>query len=630
MRVSLSWLKDFLHTTASVDDLAAAFVRLGHEVEELSTAGGVPAGVLVGKVQACKPHPDADRLRVCQVDLGSGDLQQIVCGAPNVREGLTVAVATPGATLPGDFTIKKSKIRGETSNGMICSVKELGLGTDADGIWELDTPAAPGTPVAEIAGEGDTVFDLSITPNRGDALSIIGLARDLAAGGMGQFTDAWLTGFNDHSKHHHGDAHFTPQLNTSACRYFCGVSVRGINAAAPSPKWLTSRLEAAGLRTINAPVDVGNYVMLTLGQPLHCYDAAKIQGHIAATEATGGETLAGLDGLDHTLNKGELVIVDKTGVLGLAGIVGGVASSVTTATTEVFVEGAQFDRSCIARAGQAHQIFTDARHRFERGIDPSKTLQATLLAAYLIADICGGKVSHPAHTGELLPKPVTLDFDPAIVLSFGGVDLPASRTKLLLEALGYTVAEDKAGTFKLTVPPHLTATSTPEDVVEDVLRLNGYDAIPALLPGANLNPLPEVDGGRKLVRFARRHFATRGYLEALNYSFISAKAAKAFGGGAAMMAVTNPIDADTMSTMRPSLLPGLLLAAQKNVARGEEAVALAEAGSIFLPQADPRWQTEHTEQATAAGVRLGASPARHWLPPINSVICWFLSIKNST
>lgn len=614
MRLTLNWLKDYLKTEATAADIAAVFNRIGHEVEAIETTGYNFENVVVGKVLKTEKHPNADKLNVCTVDVGDKTPKQIVCGAPNVRAGLTVAVALVGAVLPNEFKIKKSTIREVDSDGMICSLRELGLGNEHQGIWEMATDAKIGTPLNDVLPKADTIFELGITPNRGDALSILGLARDLAAAGIGAFDETWQRQFADHSKHTHADAAFTPEIKTDGCTFFCGLSVRNIDNTTPSPSWLTERLEAAGLRPINAAVDVSQYVMLTLGQPLHHYDGDKIKGRIIATEAKGGETLNGLDGAEHTLNKGDLIIADDNGVLGLAGIVGGEQTSATEATTHIYVEAAQFVPERIARTGQAHQIHSDARYRFERGIDPSKTLVAALLSAHLLQSICGGEVSHVAKTGTQMAKAKTINFDPAFVKSFGGLGLPPQKSREILELLGFLVAE-KAGMFTVTVPPHLTTHETPEDLVEDILRIFGYDHVPTVLPTLNLNPVLDAAPTRSIEIFARRHLASIGYFEGDSYRFISEKAAKLFGGGDASLKLLNPIDAATLSTMRPSILPCLLSAAERNKNRGEQAIRLAEVGMTFSPTPDKTQNLDHTETLRCAGLLVGdITPRNPHLP----------------
>lgn len=609
MRVTYNWLKDFLKTEATAAEIADAFNRIGHEVEAVEETGNGFDNVVVGDVLATKSHPNADKLNLCTVNVGEDETRQIVCGAPNVREGLKVAVALEGAVLPGDFKIKKSKIRGETSRGMICSVKELGLGEEADGIWEMDTNAEAGTPLVDTLPDSDTIFDLGITPNRGDALSVLGLARDLAAGGVGEYDERWLENLHDKKANGHGDAAFSPEIKTADCSFFSGVSVRGIDNTVPTPDYIRQRLEAAGLRPINAAVDISQYVMLTLGQPLHFYDAEKLKDFIAVDHARGGEKLEALDENTYILNKDDLVITDGSGVIGLAGIVGGVSTAAETDTAHVYIEAAQFNRSRIARTGQALQVNSDARYRFERGIDRSKTLMAGMVAAYLLQEVCGGEVSHVAKTGEQMPEPTHIAFDPSLVQTVGGLDMSADECKSILERLGFTVKGSK--TYDVTVPPHLTMHEGPEDLIEDILRIKGYDHVPAVLPALDAQHITDAAPEGQVQGLARRHLAAQGFNEANTYSFISHKAAQLFGGGDESLKLTNPIDAEGMSHMRPSLLPGLMAAAARNHSRGEQHIALGEVGTTFFPEPDNKRGLDHTETLKVAGVRMGEQHPRN-------------------
>ena len=609
MRITYKWLKDFLKTEATPNQIADAFNRLGHEVEAIESTGYAYNNVVVGHVLETKKHPNADKLNICQVKVAEGDERQIICGAANVRAGITVAVALEGAVLPGDFKIKKSKIRGETSNGMICSERELNLGQDHKGIWEMDTDAAVGTPLDDLLPEADTIFELSITPNRGDALSVVGLVRDLAAGGLGTQDQHWAENLIKTAENAN-KATFTPKIETPECPYFCGISVKGIDNTVPTPAYIVERLEAAGLRPINAAVDISQYVMLTFGQPLHFYDADKLAGGIVAREARGGETLDALDDQTYTLHKGDLTIEDANGIVSLAGIVGCATHGAEEDTQNVYIEAAQFNRTKIAQTGQKLQVNSDARYRFERGIDPAQTKKAAYVAAALLSEVCGGKASIAEEVGTQLPTPVTITFDPMFVKTFGGLDLPAEESKALLEALGFKVTE-KGPVFDVVVPTYLTMHSTPEDLVEDILRLKGYEAVPAILPALNLNPITTAAPEAKIQAFTRRHLATMGYFEANSYSFISHEGAKLFGGGDPSLQLLNPIDAEGMRDMRPSLLPGLIQAANRNFSRGEQHIYLAEVGTTFHPEVDKEKGLDHTEKQKVAALRLGPSHPRH-------------------
>lgn len=598
MLIPLNWLKDHLETTASVEDLCDALVQLGHEVEEVKDQSAQYAGVVVGHVLEREQHPDADKLGVCKVDIGAGEPKQIVCGAPNARAGITVAVATEGTVLPGDFKIKKSKIRGVDSCGMICSVRELGLGDEHEGIWELpqdmvqDKPL--GTPLADVLGS-EIIIEVAITPNRGDVLSIHGVARDLAALGLGQLKALPSCEAGE------GAPKIGCETNSENCSFFSGMEIRGLKNT-ESPSWLKQRLEAMGLQPRSALVDITNYVMFDLGQPLHAYDADKIQGDkIYAADAKGGEPFKGLMEVDTKLAEGDVAICDGSGVVGLGGILGGEGSSVSDDTTNVYLEAAHFTRARIAQTGQRLDLQTDARYRFERGVDVTNTAYAARRAAQLIQEICGGTLSAQTTAGSDEKDLEAILFPIDFVKTFGGLEMDKAAITEHLTALHFQV-EEKGDVLHVTPPAFRTTMDTPEDIVEELLRMAGYDAVPVVLP-----PLPTERQnlpapGLNADRLARRQLASMGFGEIISYSFISEKNANAFANGQPLRHLANPIDTETMKTLRPSLLPGLLEAAQKNQARSEEFFCLAEVGKVFTTQ---------TETLSAAALCL-TDTRRHW------------------
>jgi len=594
MRFSLSWLKEHLNTTATTGELADKMVDLGIEVEAIEDEAAAFNNVIVGHIMTREQHGDADRLGICTVDVGEDTPRTIVCGAPNARDNLTVAVAVEGAVLPGDFEIKPTKIRGVKSNGMICSVRELALGDEHEGIMELETDKKAGTPFAEVWGSTDVVFDVALTPNRGDALSVYGIARDLAASGIGELIEV------EHATITAESPSITTEIQSENCRFFTGQLISDVQNT-ESPTWLKKRLEQAGLRPINAIADITNYIMLTYGQPLHAYDADKLKGNITVQTATEESEFAGLDGNAHKVAAGDIIICDDCGVIGLGGIVGGESTSVELNTSNVYLEAAQFNAEAIAVTGQRLQCNTDARARFERGTDPAMTVPAALAAMHLIIEICGGNSSNMEKVGHELPEPRVLSFDPTQVQTFGGLELSKNDTKETLEKLGYHVADDGA-LFKVTVPSHVTIMDSEADLVEDILRLQGYDTVPTVLPPLSDNTITTTAPNLRADRVARRSLAAMGYLECINYSFISAEHAAMFAEGVALYTLANPIDADTMSTMRPSLIPSLAVAATQNIARSEGSVTLAEVGKTY---------TEGNEVLMAAGLRCG-SAERHW------------------
>ncbi|MAI07763.1 MAG: phenylalanine--tRNA ligase subunit beta [Magnetococcales bacterium] len=593
MKFSLSWLKEHLNTDLSAEQLAEKMVTLGIEVEGLESEGEQFNHVVVGHIETRVKHEDSDKLGVCKVHVGEKEPRQIVCGAPNARDNLTVAVALDGAVLPGDFVIKPTKIRGVKSNGMICSVRELGFGEEHDGIWELETDYEVGTPLATALGLDDVVFDVSLTPNRGDALCVYGIARDLAAAGAGTLIAPKQLPVKT------GQKTVDVKLEHEGCTFFTGQMIEGVENG-ESPAWLKKRLEQAGLRPINTLADVTNYMLMTYGQPMHAYDADKLKGNITVAPAKGGETLEGLDGNTHELAAGDIAIMDDSGVIGLAGIVGGESTSVDENTKRVFLEVAQFNRSNIAVTGQRLQCNTDARYRFERGIDRAMTVPAALLASELMVELCGGTVSGIDTFGTEKAEQTVIEFNPEKVKTFGGLDIDASEVKALLEKLGYAVTG--ANVMQVTVPTFAQGMENEADLVEEVLRIKGFDAVPTQLP-----PLPKVrvkgaDKGRNADRVARRTLASLGYIECINYSFINRQKAEMFKGDESLLELSNPLDAEEMSTMRPSLIPSLLDAAVKNIARGEKEIRLGEVGKTY---------TEKSEVLKAAALMAGKAP-KHW------------------
>lgn len=600
MKLVLSWLSDYLDLPAATGpkEIEAALIQLGHEVDGIATTGAAFPNVVVGHILKRIQHPNADKLGVCTVDVGEAEPRQIVCGAPNARNGLTVAVALPGATLPGDFTIKKSRIRDIESNGMICSKRELGLGTEHEGIWEVETEAKPGTPLNAILGPGETVLDVALTPNRGDCYSQLGLARDLAALGLGHLKPL------PHLTPATAKGTVTAATTTPGCPQINLLEITGI-ANKPSPAHVQSRLEAAGLRPKNALVDATNYTMLALGQPLHAYDFEKLEGKtITATAAAGGEAFHGLGDVTLTLAPQDTVITDKSGVIGLGGILGGAESAVSDETTHIVLEAACFNPVRIALTGQQHQLHTDARQRFERGIDPALAQYALQYCANLITEWAGGTATAMVSAGEGVPAPEPIRYHPAFFFKLIGMPVPDNRQQQILESLGFTIKPIKpiqAG-WLVTPPTWRTYMATPEDLTEEILRVVGYETVPPQLPAAMAAQFGVNGAPVTLDRTARKALAANGFTEVLTYSFIGHKEAEAFASGAGLITLANPLAQTDMTTMRPSLLPGLLTALGKNLANAQPTPRLAEIGKTF---------TTKGETLMAAGV-LSNSGQRHW------------------
>ena len=612
MKLTLSWLKDHLDTTASLDGIVETLTRIGLEVEALQDPSVRLAGFTVARVIEAKPHPNADRLRVCSVDTGSGPPVQVVCGAPNARTGMRSVFSPPGTFIPGKgITLGAGVIRGVESNGMLCSEAELELSQDHDGIIDLPEDAPVGTPFAAYAGLDDPVIDINLTPNRPDAASVLGIARDLAAAGLGRLkteTPAEVTGRRP--------CPTAIKLDLGAedehlCPAFALRFVRGVRNG-PSPAWMRRRLVAIGLRPINALVDITNYVTFDRGRPLHVFDAAKVHGSLTVRRARAGESLEALNRKTYGLDDTMLVIADDRGPESLAGIMGGVVSGCDETTTDVLIESALWDPLDVARTGRKLGIASDARYRFERGVDPAYCVPGLHLATALVLELCGGEPSEIAVAGAVPQPDKRVDFPLSEVARLTSLDLPASESRGILERLGFELLghPDNADRITVKVPSWRPDIGGKADLVEEVVRIAGLDRIASQpLPREPGVTRPVLSRLQKRTRLAKRTLAGCGLLEAVTWSFIPSAQAEAFGGGAPELQLVNPIAAE-LSTMRPSLLPGLIAAAGRNAARGIGDVGLFEVGQIFLGPG------EADQRMAAAGLRrLTAHPAgagRHW------------------
>ena len=611
MKFTFSWLKDHLQTTASLDEIAAVLNRIGLEVEGIENPAAKLEKFVIARVVAANQHPQADRLRVCQVDTGAGILE-VVCGAPNAREGLIGVFAPLGTFIPGSgITLEKKPVRGVVSNGMLCSERELELSSEHDGIIDLapDMSRHVGKRYIDVMGLDDPVIHIKITPNRPDALGVRGVARDLAAAGLGTLKpqDEGYTG-KGAFPHPVAITLAFPKDTADACPVFASRYLKGVKNR-PSPGWLQSRLKAIGLRPINALVDVTNYITFDRGRPLHVYDAAKLQGGIGARLAQAGETFLALDNKEYVAGEGMCVIADDKRVLGFGGIMGGAATGCSEATVNVVIESAYFDPVRTGDTGRKAGIQSDARYRFERGIDPQSAILGANLATKMILEICGGTASVVQVAGAMPDPKSLIAFDTRRIEKLTGLSVPPADTRRILEALGFSVT-GKAETLSVTVPSWRPDVHGSADLVEEVVRIAGIDKIPS-------TPLPRTSGvaravlteGQQRVRRARRLLAGRGMVEAITYSFITQAQAELFGGGAPALQLANPISSE-MSDMRPGLLPGLLIAAQANRNRGMGDVALFEVGQAYRGDAP-------TDQFTgASGVRAGSAKltgaGRHW------------------
>lgn len=592
MKFPLSWLKAYLETDATIVDVADTLNRIGLEVEGIENPAEQLAGFTIARVLTAERHPQADKLQVLTVDAGSGACQ-VVCGAPNARAGLIGVFGTEGAVVPSNgMVLKKTAIRGVESNGMMCSSRELERGDDHDGIIELPADAPVGTAFSDYAGLNDPVIDVAITPNRQDCMGVYGIARDLAAAGLGRLKPL------DRPK---VAAHFNcpTEIRTDdaqGCPAFYGRVIRAVTNGA-SPEWMQARLKAAGQRPISALVDITNYVMLGFGRPSHVYDLARLSGAVCARRATDGETVTALNGKDYVLTSDMTVIADDLQVHDIAGIMGGEHSGCSDSTTDVLLEVAYFTPEVIAKTGQALMLTSDARTRFERGVDPAFFDDAVEMISALILEICGGEASEIVRAGQPPRAVKTLSYDTGHCARLGGVDVAADAQRAILTALGFDVAAD----WTVSVPSWRRDIDGPEDLVEEVIRINGLDNIPSTpLPRAAGVAKPTATPLQSLERKLRRTAASLGLNEAINWSFISEKDAAAVGGG--VWSLANPISED-MKVMRPSLLPGLLGAAQRNIDRGATAVRLFEIGRRY------RSSGEHP---TLTFVIAGEKNARSW------------------
>jgi phenylalanyl-tRNA synthetase beta chain len=593
MKFSLSWLKYYLETDATIEQVADCLNRIGLEVEGIENPADKLAGFRVARVLTAAPHPQADKLQVLTVDSGDGNSLQVVCGAPNARAGLVGVFGVEGATVPANgMVLKKTAIRGVESNGMMCSVAELELGDDHDGIIELPADAPVGMAFAEYMDANDPVIDVAITPNRQDCMGVMGIARDLAAAGLGTFKPVVVPAIA-------GSYPCPVEIRTDdpdGCPAFFGRVIRGVKNG-PSPDWMQARLKAAGQRPISALVDCTNYLMLACGRPAHAYDLAKLNGAVVARRAAEGETVTALNGKEYTLTSEMTVIADDSGVHDIAGIMGGEHSGCSDDTTDVLLEIAYFTPERIAKTGQALALTSDARSRFERGVDPAFLDDGLALLTDLIVQTCGGEPSEVIRAGRPPIDRKTIAYNTARCAALGGIDVPADQQKAILQSLGFEITSD----WTVTVPTWRRDIDGWADLVEEVVRIVGLDNIGStVLPRADGVAKPTATPQQSLERKVRRAAATRGLNEAINWSFLPQKEAEAFGGG--VWSLDNPISED-MKVMRPSLLPGLLSATQRNMDRGASSVRLFEIGRRYLAD---------SERLTAGIVLAGEKTPRSW------------------
>ncbi|MCU0895602.1 MAG: phenylalanine--tRNA ligase subunit beta, partial [Rhodospirillales bacterium] len=606
MKLTLGWLKTHLETDATAEAVARRLTMIGHEVEAVVDRGAALKDFVVAEVVAAEPHPNADKLRVCTVETGR-DRVQVVCGAPNARAGMKGVFAAPGTRIPGlGVTLKAAAIRGVDSAGMLLSEREVGLSDAHEGIIELAAEAPVGAPAAEALGLADPLIDVAITPNRGDCLGVRGLARDLAAAGLGRLKPLDASPVPGAFASPIGVALAFPPETASACPFFVGRFIRGVRNG-PSPAWLQDRLRAVGLRPISALVDITNYMTLDLCRPLHAFDAGQVRGSLQVRLARPGERLQTLDGREVELDETMTVIADDAGPEAMGGIMGGARSGCGEATTEVFLEAALFDPIRTAATGRKLNIHSDARFRFERGVDPAFLAPGIEIATRMVLELCGGEASELVIAGAApAPRPA-ISFRPGRVEALAGVAVEPKEARSILADLGLAAEETGGGgSWRVSIPSWRNDVDTEACLVEEVVRIVGYDRIPTLaLPRAGALPGPAVAPGQRRLKEARRLLATRGLMEAVTFSFLSADRAALFGGGDAALQLINPISVD-LSVMRPSLLANLIDAVKRNDDRGQGDGALFELGPQYAGPAP------EDQAVVAAGVRSGRAIPRHW------------------
>ena len=607
MKFTLPWLKDHLETDASLGEIVDKLTMIGLEVENVEDKADLLKPFVIASVISAEKHPNADRLKVCMVDIGDGNPIQVVCGAPNARTGMKGVFSAPGTFIPGkNITLTVGTIRGVESRGMLCSAAELMISDDHEGIIDLPADAPVGKSYVEWAGASEPVIEINLTPNRPDCTGVSGIARDLGATSIGTYNDKIpkpaKSSFPcpvkvtlDFGK--------TPSL----CPAFGLRLVRGVKNG-PSPDWLQKQLTAIGLRPINALVDITNFITFDRGRPLHVFDADKVHGNLVVRRAKNGEKLLALDGKTYTLDEAVCVIADEKGVESLSGIMGGEATGCSETTTNVLVESALWDEFNIAQTGRKLGINSDARYRFERGVDPAFMLPGLELATQMLLDLCGGEASEIIVAGDPTPKEKIIDFPLSELPRLTGLKLPLADLRRVLEKLGFFTA-GQGERVKVAVPSWRPDIHGRADIVEELVRIVGVDRVPSTRFAREQARKPVLTAIQNRTRKAKRALAARGLLEAVTWSFVSKREAELFGGGGPELALANPIAAE-LSDMRPSLIPGLIMAAQRNADRAFPDTAVFEVGQIFKGD-------KPADQLTAAsGLRRGlARPlgsGRHW------------------
>ena len=592
MKFTLSWLKQHLETNSDIETILKKLTNIGLEVESSYNPSEALNGFIAAKIISTKPHPDADRLQLCLIDTGTEEIE-IVCGAKNAKEGLTTIYAPVGSTIPASgMKLKKAKIRGIESSGMLCSEKELNLGDDSEGITELSGQISPGTSISKALDINDTYVEIAITPNRPDCLGIRGIARDLAAAGLGELIKEKQIKIS--ASKENLPVFIDTENNFEGCTIFAGRLIKNITNN-QSPDWLVKRLESIGIKSINCLVDITNFINFDRGRPLHVYDANKINNKIGARDAKVGEKILALDGKDYELKPGMCVIADNEKVLGIGGIMGGNESGSTIETNDVFIESAYFDPIKTALSGRALNIISDSRYRFERGVDPEYVIEGLNLATQMILDLCGGEAGEISLVDNLKFQPKKIKFDPKLVKKLTGIEIPNDKIIKILESLGF----DISNSWNVVVPSWRPDIYGEADLVEEIVRIFGLDNIESE-PLLNLDQptKPILTKKQKQIKMIKRSIASKGLMETISYSFINNKESLNFGGGSSSLKIVNPIS-DELSEMRPTPLASLVSIADENFKKGYTDIGIFEVGPGFLG-------VEQDEQITiASGLRIG-------------------------
>ena len=610
MKFTLGWLGEYLETDSDLAEVVGRLTMIGLEVEGVTDLEQELKDFVVGHVTAVKPHPNADRLRLCDVDIGTATYQ-VVCGAPNARSEIKAVFAPIGTYIPGaNFTLQSKEIRGITGQGMLCSEKELGLGEDHSGIIELHHGAEPGELFAKAAGLDDPIIEIAITPNRGDCLGVQGIARDLAASGLGKLITPKVIPVSAKFKSPIEVSLRFSDKTEDACPYLVGRVLRGLKNG-PSPAWVQRRLSAIGLRPISTLVDVTNLLTVDRCRPLHAFDTDKVKGNIHVRLADAGEAIEALDGQTYQLTEDMTVICDDLGPIAIAGVIGGVRTSCTDTTTNVFLESALFNPTRTAATGRKLNIESDARYRFERGIDAAGVIPGIERAAQLLIALGGGEASTLVTVGDVPKEMAAIEFRPQRVSDLGGLAVPDEECKIILERLGFSCT-GQPGSLRVLRPSWRHDIDGEADLVEEILRIKGYDSIPPVSLDRNSLPRPALSPAQRRVRMARRFLASRNLNECVTWSFVSKNEADRFGGGSPHLKLSNPITED-LSNLRPSLLPNLLTAVVRNTAKGRPNLGLFEIGPQFLED------TEEGQQTVAGILRSASIIGRHWLSEARNV-----------